>query len=151
MNTDVTIHIAGLEDVPAAACSVKAAMEDCGCSTVAFDGEMGAGKTTLIRSLVEVLGADGHADANSPSFAIANDYGHAADGRNVFHFDLYRLESAAEALDIGFEDYLDGDNICLIEWPDRAEELLPEHTLRVELSLLPDRSRRCRIHMNNSL
>ena len=72
-------------------------------------------------------------------------------GATCSNFDLYRLESAAEALDIGFEDYLDGDNICLIEWPDRAEELLPEHTLRVELSLLPDRSRRCRIHMYNSL
>ena len=60
----------------------------------------------------------------------------------MFHFDLYRLESAAEAMDIGFEDYLDGDNICLVEWPDRAEELLPLDTMRVAITLLPDRTRR---------
>jgi len=140
MNT-FTTHISSIDDVPAAAAAVARAMADTGSAIVAFDGEMGAGKTTLIRSLVAYLGADGCDEANSPSFAIANDYGTAADGRNVFHFDLYRLENAAEVLDIGFEDYLYGDNICLIEWPDRAEELLPAETLRVHLRLLPDRSR----------
>lgn len=143
----ITLHIATIDDVPAAAAAVAQAMTDAGTRTVAFDGEMGAGKTTLIRCLVAHLGADGHDGANSPSFAIANDYGPAADGHNVFHFDLYRLESAAEALDIGFEDYLDGHNICLIEWPDRAEELLPADTLRVCLTLLPDHSRECKIQM----
>ena len=139
---ELTLHISGLADIPAAADAIAGAMHAAGASVVAFDGEMGAGKTTLIRALVSRLGADGSDSANSPSFAIANDYGPAADGRNVFHFDLYRLESAAEAMDIGFEDYLDGDNICLVEWPDRAEELLPPDTMRVAITLLSDRTRR---------
>ncbi|MDE6137433.1 MAG: tRNA (adenosine(37)-N6)-threonylcarbamoyltransferase complex ATPase subunit type 1 TsaE [Muribaculaceae bacterium] len=144
---EITFHISGLADLPAAADAIAGAMQAAGASVVAFDGEMGAGKTTLIRALVSRLGADGCDTANSPSFAIANDYGRAADGRNVFHFDLYRLESAAEAMDIGFEDYLDGDNICLVEWPDRAEELLPSDTLRVAIALLPDRTRSMRVHL----
>ena len=149
MNTP-TILIESLDAVPAAAAAVVDAMRRAGTGIVTFDGEMGAGKTTLIRSIVRALGADGFADANSPSFAIANDYGRADDGRNVFHFDLYRLENAAEAMDIGFEDYVDDpDNICLIEWPDRAAELLPADTLRVALTLLPDGSRRVELRIKN--
>ena len=143
------ILIESLEAVDKAAAAVVSAMRAEGASVVAFDGEMGVGKTTLIRRIVRALGADGHADANSPSFAIANDYGVADDGRNVFHFDLYRLESAAEALDIGFDEYVyDDRNICLIEWPERAAELLPAETLLVSIALLPDRTREVRIaHM----
>lgn len=144
--TNETLLIESLDAVPAAAAAVVRAMRRAATGIVTFDGEMGAGKTTLIRSIVRALGADGCADANSPSFAIANDYGRADDGRNVFHFDLYRLESAAEAMDIGFEDYIDDPaNVCLIEWPDRAEELLPSDILRLRLDLLPDLTRRLTI------
>ena len=144
--TNETILIESLDAVPAAAAAVVRAMRRAVTGIVTFDGEMGAGKTTLIRSIVRALSADGCADANSPSFAIANDYGRADDGRNVFHFDLYRLESAAEAMDIGFEDYIDDPaNVCLIEWPDRAEELLPSGILRLRLDLLPDLTRRLTI------
>ncbi len=137
-----TYTIPDLAAVDGVAAELAALIVEGGHRTVTFDGEMGAGKTTLIRSIVAAMGADGCDGANSPSFAIANDYGRAADGRNVYHFDLYRLESAEEAMDIGFEDYLDDpDNVCLIEWPDRAEELLPAELLRVGIELQPDRSR----------
>lgn len=142
--TEQTYIISGLQDVPAVAEALATTIAEKELRIVTFDGEMGAGKTTLIRSIVAALGADGSDGANSPSFAIANDYGRTPQGLNVFHFDLYRLESAAEAMDIGFEDYLDNpSNICLIEWPDRAEELLPaDGVLRVRIELMPDRTRR---------
>lgn len=139
INNPIIVH--GLDDLDTAAAAVAQAMEATGCTVVTFDGEMGAGKTTLIRRIVDRLGADGSDSANSPSFAIANDYGTDSAGRTVYHFDLYRLESAEETLDIGFEDYLDSGDVCLIEWPDRAEELLPLHRLNVAITLLPDRSR----------
>ena len=110
-------------------------------SIFAFFGEMGAGKTTFISALSRMLGVSSDL-AGSPSFSIVNEYRSDTTGRTIYHFDLYRLESAAEAMDIGFEDYLDGDNICLVEWPDRAEELLPLDTMRVAITLLPDRTRR---------
>lgn len=135
------IIVHGLDDLDAAAWAVAQAMAATGHTVVTFDGEMGAGKTTLIRRLVDRLGADGSDMANSPSFAIANDYGRDRSGRTVYHFDLYRLESAEEAMDIGFEDYLDSGDVCLIEWPDRAEALLPLHYLNVAIALRPDRSR----------
>ena len=138
-NNPIIVH--GLDELDAAAAAVADAIAATGHTVVTFDGEMGAGKTTLIRRIVELLGADGSDTANSPSFAIANDYGRDRAGRTVYHFDLYRLESAEEALDIGFEDYLDSGDVCLIEWPDRAEALLPLHRLNVAITLQPDHSR----------
>jgi tRNA threonylcarbamoyladenosine biosynthesis protein TsaE len=94
----------------------------------AFHGELGAGKTTFIKVLCESLGVN---DAmSSPSFSLVNEY-RSAGGEPVYHFDLYRLRSAEEALGIGFEEYLYSGNYCFIEWPERAEELLPEETVHV--------------------
>lgn len=87
-----------------------------------FNGEMGAGKTTFIKSLCKELGVQ---DAiSSPTFSIVNEY----EGKSslVYHFDCYRMENEAEAYDIGIEDYLFSDNICLIEWPQIIENFLPE-------------------------
>ncbi|MDE6269781.1 MAG: tRNA (adenosine(37)-N6)-threonylcarbamoyltransferase complex ATPase subunit type 1 TsaE [Muribaculaceae bacterium] len=138
--------VAGLADVQSVAVELARLLKADAPRIVAFEGEMGAGKTTLIRSLVRALGADGSDGANSPSFAIANDYGLTPDGMNVLHFDLYRLESEAEAMDIGFEDYLDDpDNICLVEWPDRAGELMPDELTLVRIELLPDHTRKVEI------
>ncbi|CAN5142335.1 tRNA (adenosine(37)-N6)-threonylcarbamoyltransferase complex ATPase subunit type 1 TsaE [soil metagenome] len=94
----------------------------------AFHGELGAGKTTFIKTLCSELGVK---DAmSSPSFSLVNEY-HDGKGKPVYHFDLYRLKSAEEALDIGFEEYLYSGNYCFVEWPERAEELLPEETIHV--------------------
>jgi tRNA threonylcarbamoyladenosine biosynthesis protein TsaE len=96
----------------------------------AFHGELGAGKTTFIKALCAELGVK---DAmSSPSFSLVNEY-HDANGNPIYHFDLYRLKSPEEAFDIGMEEYLYSGNYCFVEWPERAEELLPEETVHVTI------------------
>ena len=101
---------------------------------VAFYAEMGAGKTTFIKSLCAQLGVD--AEVNSPTFAIVNDY--PSPNGSVFHFDYYRIKSLSEAYDIGSEDYFYSGCICLIEWPEKMEALLPEDAIVVRISVLDD-------------
>ncbi|MCH5236922.1 MAG: tRNA (adenosine(37)-N6)-threonylcarbamoyltransferase complex ATPase subunit type 1 TsaE [Muribaculaceae bacterium] len=106
---------------------------------ILFDGEMGAGKTTFISEICRLLGADD--DFGSPTFSIINEY---ADGKGnpIYHFDFYRIESLREAQDIGVEDYFYSGHLCLAEWPDRIEPLLPEDALTVRLTVNPDGSRK---------
>lgn len=87
---------------------------------ILFEGELGAGKTTLIKELVKQLGSED--EVSSPTFSIVNEY----DSRNgkIFHFDFYRIKSEEEALDFGTEEYLDSGNWCFIEWPDKIKNLL---------------------------
>ncbi|MBL7875590.1 MAG: tRNA (adenosine(37)-N6)-threonylcarbamoyltransferase complex ATPase subunit type 1 TsaE [Cyclobacteriaceae bacterium] len=93
-----------------------------GFTTWLFYGEMGSGKTTLIKYLVKELGLNSL--VTSPTFSIVNEY--SEPGKNpVYHFDLYRLKNEVEALDIGFDEYLSSGNLCLIEWPEKVESLLP--------------------------
>ena len=106
---------------------------------VAFYAPMGAGKTTFTTALCRALGVRDDA-VSSPTFAIVNEY-RTRDGSPVYHFDFYRIEKAAEALDIGFYDYIDSGCLCLMEWPENIETLLPEETLRVRISVAPDQSR----------
>lgn len=101
----------------------------------AFEGGMGAGKTTFIAEVCRQLGADD--DSGSPTFSIVNEYV-AADGSPVYHFDFYRLDSPQEALDMGAEDYFYSGNLCLIEWPDRIGELLPEEAVIVKITETED-------------
>lgn len=103
----------------------------------AFYGPMGAGKTTFIRHLAQALGVDPD-EANSPSFSIINEYRSDTTAELIYHFDLYRLENADEAEEIGAQDYFDSGAVCLIEWPERAEELLPDDTVRVDLTVDPE-------------
>ena len=106
----------------------------------AFYGEMGAGKTTFIRALAGVLGVEDDV-ANSPSFSIINEYRSDTTAELIYHFDLYRLESMDEAMDIGVEDYFDSGALCLLEWPERIEPMLPDDTVRVTVTVNPDESR----------
>ncbi|MFT6165330.1 MAG: tRNA threonylcarbamoyladenosine biosynthesis protein TsaE [Vicingaceae bacterium] len=99
---------------------------------VGFRGDLGAGKTTLIKNMSKLLGVKD--DVSSPTFSIVNEY-ESDDKQTVFHFDFYRLESEEEALDIGVEDYFYGKNLCLIEWPSKIESLLPEKRLEVHISI----------------
>ena len=110
-----------------------------GRTVIAFHAPMGAGKTTFISALCRRLGVDSDA-VGSPTFAIVNEYRTAA-GSPVYHFDFYRIERPEEALDIGLYDYLDSGELCLVEWPENVEGLLPEETLRVSIGVAPDGAR----------
>ena len=117
-------------------------VEEMGDETVyAFYGEMGAGKTTFIRALAAALGVEDDV-ANSPSFSIINEYRSDTTAELIYHFDLYRLESLEEAMDIGVEDYFDSGVLCLLEWPERIEPMLPDDTVRVDIKADHDTGRR---------
>ncbi|PSR05509.1 MAG: tRNA (adenosine(37)-N6)-threonylcarbamoyltransferase complex ATPase subunit type 1 TsaE [Bacteroidetes bacterium SW_11_45_7] len=114
---------------------------------VAFLGEMGAGKTTLIQALCQALGSSEH--ATSPTFAIMNQYAiedvHQQSLSKIWHIDLYRLTSMEEALDVGIEEYLDNNDFCFIEWPQIIQDLLPPETIWVELTQVADNKRKIKI------
>lgn len=95
---------------------------------VAFEGEMGSGKTTIIKALCDCLGVKDN--VSSPTFSIVNEY-FTENGETIYHFDFYRLKSLREALDIGVEEYFYSGAYCFIEWPEKIGELLPETALRV--------------------
>lgn len=99
-------------------------------SVVAFRGGMGAGKTTLIREIVALLGAED--TVTSPTFAIVNQY-RGADDRRIFHFDFYRIDDPREAFDLGYEEYFYSGDLCLVEWPEKIEQLLPDEVVEVRI------------------
>jgi len=129
-----TLAIDSLDDLPDAAEAVIDALA--GRTVVAMtkidiiSGFLGAGKTTLIGAILDRLGS---ADTvTSPTFALVNQYD-TADGRPVFHFDFYRIDRIEEAYDFGYEEYFYSGNLCLVEWPEKIEELLPDDTMTVRI------------------
>lgn len=109
-----------------------------GVSVYAFYGSMGAGKTTFISAVCRVLGVED--EVASPTFTIVNEY-LTGDGRPVYHFDFYRIEKISEALDIGYEEYMDSGELCFMEWPGKIEQILPDDALKVCISENADGSR----------
>lgn len=105
---------------------------------VAFYGKMGTGKTTFIKSICKVLGVTDN--VNSPSFAIINEY-QSGKFETIFHFDFYRIKNQDEAFDFGYEDYFYSGNLCLIEWPEKIEALLPENTTIVRITEMENGAR----------
>jgi tRNA threonylcarbamoyladenosine biosynthesis protein TsaE len=103
-----------------------------------FEGEMGAGKTTLIKAICKELGVIGH--IQSPTFSIVNEY-LSSSGKTIFHFDFYRIKNEIEALDFGIEEYFDSGNICLLEWAEKVESLLPNNCFKIKISLTDDLGR----------
>ena len=101
-----------------------------GHSVIAFSGELGAGKTTFIQAICRNLGVD--VDVNSPTFSLVNEY-FTPDGSSIFHFDLYRIETAEELFDMGYEEYFYSGSMCLIEWPEKARHLIPDNALWVKI------------------
>lgn len=95
-----------------------------------FYGDMGAGKTTLIKQLCHQLGVVG--PVSSPTFAIINEY--QAPSSAIYHFDFYRLKTQTEALDMGYEEYFYSGAYCFIEWPEKIPDLLPEHYLKISIT-----------------
>jgi tRNA threonylcarbamoyladenosine biosynthesis protein TsaE len=102
-----------------------------------FEGEMAAGKTTLIKAFCEVLGVEDV--VSSPTFSIVNEY-ETANGP-IYHFDFYRLKNQQEAYDIGYEEYFYSGDYCLVEWPSKVEGLLPERYIKVEIQITGETGR----------
>ena len=102
-----------------------------------FFGDMGAGKTTFIKAICKQLGVTD--SVSSPTYSIVNEYD-SPNGK-IFHFDFYRLKNETEAFDLGFEEYLYSGNYCLIEWPEKIENLWPDKYVRVTLRTMDDEKR----------
>ncbi|MNY09326.1 tRNA threonylcarbamoyladenosine biosynthesis protein TsaE [compost metagenome] len=109
-----------------------------------FDGEMGAGKTTLIKSLAKALGVT--EVVTSPTFSIVNEY--EANGDIIYHFDFYRIKNLQEAYDIGYEEYFYSGNKCFIEWPAKIESLIPEHYIKIEINVINENTRLLSVSKN---
>lgn len=110
-----------------------------GRNVVAFCGTMGAGKTTLISAIMEYLGSSDN--VTSPTFALVNQYS-TANGDTVYHFDFYRINRIEEVFDMGYEEYFYSGDLCLIEWPELIEDLLPEEAMVVKIDVLSPTERR---------
>lgn len=129
------LHLNSLNDLSAAAKSILSFAGDE--KIFLFYGQMGAGKTTLINTLCRELGVT--ENTSSPTFAIVNEYNGPKE--NIFHFDFYRLKNQTEALDIGFEEYLDSGKYCFIEWPEKIPDLLPYKHLRIGITVTGEQTR----------
>jgi tRNA threonylcarbamoyladenosine biosynthesis protein TsaE len=110
----------------------------------AFNGEMGAGKTTFIHALCEELEVVD--TISSPTFSIINQY-KTKSGETIYHVDLYRLKDEEEAINTGIEDCLFSNNICLVEWPDKAPGIFPHDTLRITITILDTNRRKMQINL----
>ena len=135
------IRISNLDNIREAA---RQFIENIGDHRVfAFYGKMGAGKTTFIKAICEELGVEDV--ITSPTFAIVNEYtSHASlltPHDSIFHFDFYRIKKLEEVYDMGFEDYFYSGSLCLIEWPELIEEVLPEDAVKVSITEKEDGSR----------
>ena len=130
------ININGVEDLDRAAAEFLNEIGDN--NLVAFYAPMGAGKTTFTTAICKALGVTD--PVGSPTFAIVNEYVRE-DGESMFHFDFYRINKPMEAIEIGLYDYLDSGCLCIMEWPENIDELLPEETLKVSIRVNQDMTR----------
>ena len=108
-------------------------------SIILFDGSMGMGKTTLIKALCNRLNVID--TVSSPTFSLINEY-KTKDGKSIYHFDCYRLETPEEAYDFGAEEYLDSGSICLIEWAEKIQPLLPQQVHHIKLEYIDQNTRK---------
>ena len=122
--------------LPAAARELLPAIDKAG--VVALFGEMGAGKTTLIKALCHEAGVV--ETVSSPTFSLVNKY-ETGKGDTIYHFDFYRINRISEAYDLGYEEYFYSGNLCFVEWPELIEELLPPDAIKIRITAQPDGSR----------
>ena len=130
------IEIESLSELPKVAEAVLGELR--GRSVVLFRGPMGAVKTTLISRIAAALGAED--TVTSPTFALVNQY-EGEGGRRIYHFDFYRINNVEEALDLGYEEYFYSGELCLVEWPEKIEPLLPEDAMTVTITVGEDERR----------
>lgn len=131
------ITIDSLSDLPKVADLVLESLN--GRNVVAFFAPMGAGKTTLISTLMETLGSEDI--VTSPTFALVNQY-YTETREPVYHFDFYRINSINEAFDMGYEEYFYSGDLCLVEWPEKVEPLLPDDTMVVKIEIIDENTRK---------
>lgn len=122
----MTFQAESLQDLPDIAKQIISKFNH---KIILFEGEMGAGKTTLIKEMIHQMGSED--ETSSPTFSIVNEY--ETEMGKIYHFDFYRIKSEEEAMDFGVEDYLDSGNYCFIEWPEKIENLIPEphHLIKI--------------------
>lgn len=131
----IKIQVNGLTELDLAAPKILALAGDA--HIFIFEGDMGAGKTTLIKSLAKAMGVT--EVVSSPTFSIVNEYD--ANGKPIYHFDFYRIKNLQEAYDIGYEEYFYSGNTCFIEWPEKIEGLIPEHYIKISIETLAENER----------
>lgn len=112
----------------------------------AFYGNMGAGKTTLIKAFCHVLGSSDV--VHSPTFSLVNEY-EDRQGRSLYHFDFYRIKNIGEVYDMGFEEYVYSGNYCFLEWPERISELLPKTYVYISIEVIEDEVRKITYSLQN--
>ena len=133
----IEIKIQSLDQIHEAAHQFIAEMGD---NTVfALYGKMGAGKTTFIKAVCEELGVSDV--ITSPTFAIVNEYRSDTAGELIYHFDFYRINDVREAYDFGYEEYFYSGDLCLVEWPEKIEQLLPDNVMTVRITVDSDTAR----------
>ncbi|MFI3294691.1 MAG: tRNA (adenosine(37)-N6)-threonylcarbamoyltransferase complex ATPase subunit type 1 TsaE [Rikenellaceae bacterium] len=135
------IAIKNVSDIDDVALWVLDLVRQRGCNVVAFYGEMGSGKTTLIGEIARQKRVT--QTPSSPTFALVNDYSNEA-GEVIHHFDFYRIENPLEVYDMGYQEYFYTEDLCLLEWPELIEELLPEDVLKIRITITGDHSREYR-------
>jgi tRNA threonylcarbamoyladenosine biosynthesis protein TsaE len=131
MNVQTQLFVTGLENLQDVAKQIFECLGDK--KIVALYGNMGAGKTTLIKAICREAGVD--ESVTSPTFSLVNEY-RTSGNKTVCHFDFYRINSISEVYDLGYEEYFYSGELCFIEWPEMIEELLPENTLRIYIKVL---------------
>lgn len=133
----MNILVSGINDLPRAAKEFLDAVSDK--KHFALYGNMGAGKTTFIKTICRELNVI--EVVTSPTFALINEY-HTTNNNLIYHFDFYRINKVEELFDFGYEDYLYSSHYCFIEWPEKAEDIIPDHFIKVHISELSDGNRK---------
>lgn len=136
IENQLSLFCDSLKDLPATASKI---LDFCGNThVILFSGQLGAGKTTLIKELCRLRGVEDN--ISSPTFAIINEY-IDKDEEPVYHFDFFRIKTEAEAVDIGTDEYFYSGNLCLVEWPSKAASLIPNHHIAIIIDVTGEESR----------
>lgn len=130
MNSTISLYCASIDSLSQVSESILKQFP--AYKMILFKGDLGAGKTSLIKNLCKLLGVE--SAVSSPTFSLVNEY-ETSQNDIIYHFDFYRIKDVEEAFDMGVEEYFESGKICLIEWPEMIEEILPEKYLEVNISL----------------
>lgn len=137
--------IEDLDSLPAVVKALLPLMKEA--KIITLEGDLGAGKTTLVKEVSKQIGIDDL--VSSPTFSLINEYEHPDQDLKVYHMDLYRIEDEEELINIGFEDYLYSGHMVFIEWPQIASSLLPERTISIHIEIFDNSSRRLKLTLGH--